>query len=164
MEILYWWIWHSTLKSLENISTPKWKVCFRNSKLVNLKSMWHQHDFSEAKIIIRWTWFLVIITTHSDPETGDLHIAPNNTGSVPVDNVSLFHFFASILIYYVVFQFFSVIFPERFRKILQREKNKNILNLLSCGALSSQPSSRDAIKGLASLYVLIHEMKDEFWH
>ena len=34
--------------------------------------------------------------------------------------------------------------------------------LLSCGALSSRPSSRDAIKGLASLYVLIHEMKDEF--
>jgi hypothetical protein len=105
---------------------------------------------------------LAIITTHSDPESGDLHIAPNNTGAVPVNNVSLFRFLAPIIIYYVVFQLFSVIFPEHFHKILQREKNKNILNLLSCGMLSSRPSSRDAIKGIASLYVLIHEMKDEF--
>lgn len=48
-------------------------------------------------ISIRWTQFLVIISTHSDPRTGDLHIAPGNTGSVPVDDVSFFHFFVIIL-------------------------------------------------------------------
>jgi hypothetical protein len=45
--------------------------------------------------------------------------------------------------------------------MLQRqEKNKNILNLLSCGALSSLPSSRDAVKDLASEYILMHDMND----
>ena len=38
--------------------------------------------------LFRWSQFLVVITTHSDPRTGDLHIAPGNTGSVPVNEVS----------------------------------------------------------------------------
>jgi len=38
----------------------------------------------------RWSRFLVVITMHSDPHTGDLHIAPNNTGSVPVNEVSFY--------------------------------------------------------------------------
>lgn len=44
-------------------------------------------------ILFRWTRFLVVITSHSDPNTGDLHIAPNNTGSVPIDEVSFFSSF-----------------------------------------------------------------------
>jgi hypothetical protein len=43
----------------------------------------------------RWSQFLVIITTHSDPYTEDLHIALNNTGSAPVNKVS---FYFSILV------------------------------------------------------------------
>ncbi|KIK03069.1 hypothetical protein K443DRAFT_131586 [Laccaria amethystina LaAM-08-1] len=90
------------------------------------------HEFEEGQFK-DWSRFLVIITTHSDPDTGFLHIAPGNTGSVPANEL------------------FAFIFQERFRNILQRqEKNKNILNLLSCGALSSLPSSRDAVKDLAS--------------
>ena len=49
--------------------------------------------FLALNISIRWTWFLVVISTHSDPHTGDLHIATGNTGSVPVDDVSLFFTF-----------------------------------------------------------------------
>ena len=50
--------------------------------------------FLALNISIRWTQFLVVISTptHSDPCTGDLHIALGNTGSVPVDNISFFHF------------------------------------------------------------------------
>jgi hypothetical protein len=49
--------------------------------------------FSILMFSFRWSRFLVIITTHSDPETGYLHIAPNNTGSVPVNEVSIFIYF-----------------------------------------------------------------------
>ena len=48
--------------------------------------------FLALNISIRWTQFLVVITTHSDPRTGDLHIAPGNTGSVPANEVSLLTF------------------------------------------------------------------------
>jgi len=44
--------------------------------------------FSILKSLFRWNQFLVVITTHSIPRTGDLHIAPNNTGSVPVNEVN----------------------------------------------------------------------------
>ena len=53
--------------------------------------------FLVLSISITWTRFLVVISTHSDPCTGDLHIAPGNTGSVPVDEVSLITFFVIIL-------------------------------------------------------------------
>ena len=53
--------------------------------------------FLELNISIRWTRFLVVISTHSDPCTGDLHIALGNTGSVPVDEVSFLSFFVIIL-------------------------------------------------------------------
>ena len=108
--------------------------------------------FLELNISIRWTRFLVVISTHSDPRTGDLHIAPGNTGSVPVDEVSFLSFFVIILNFWTLFQLFQVIFPERFHKILQRDK-KNILNLLACGALSSRPKSREDVKNIASKYV-----------
>ena len=50
--------------------------------------------FLTLNFSFRWSQFLVIITTHSDPHTGDLHIAPNNTGSIPVNEVSFpFSFF-----------------------------------------------------------------------
>jgi len=54
--------------------------------------------FSILKSLFRWNRFLVVITTHSDPRTGDLHIAPNNTGSVPVNEVNfLFNHYYKIL-------------------------------------------------------------------
>lgn len=53
--------------------------------------------FLALNISIRWTRFLVVISTHSDPRTGDLHIAPGNTGSVPVDEVSFLTFYVIIL-------------------------------------------------------------------
>ena len=49
--------------------------------------------FLILKFSFSWTRFLVVITTHSDPRTGDLHIAPNNTGSVPVNEVSFLFLF-----------------------------------------------------------------------
>lgn len=39
---------------------------------------------------LRWSQFMVIITTHSDPTTGNLHMGPNNVGSVPVQDVASF--------------------------------------------------------------------------
>ena len=93
---------------------------------------------------------MVVITTHSDLNTGDLHIAPNNTGSVPADEVSFYPFLlwdCSKLL-----PALRVIFPERFCNILQRDK-ENILNLLSFGALSSRPESREAVKTFASKYI-----------
>ena len=38
-------------------------------------------------VLLRWTQFMVFITTHSDPDTGYLHIAPKNGASVPVQEV-----------------------------------------------------------------------------
>ena len=49
--------------------------------------------FLRLKFLFRWSRFLVVITTHSDPRTGDLHIAPNNTGSVLVNEVSYLFLF-----------------------------------------------------------------------
>lgn len=43
-------------------------------------------------VLLRWTQFMVFITTHSDPGTGYLHIMPKNGGSVPVQEVNLFFF------------------------------------------------------------------------
>ena len=43
--------------------------------------------FPIMRIIFRCTQFFVMITTHSDPTTGYLHLGPNNVGSVPVDEV-----------------------------------------------------------------------------
>lgn len=36
---------------------------------------------------------MILITTHSDPTTGYLHIGPNNVGSVPVNEVEYFILF-----------------------------------------------------------------------
>ena len=49
--------------------------------------------FLALNISISWTQFLVVISMHSDPCTGDLHIAPGNTGSVPPHDVSFLTFF-----------------------------------------------------------------------
>jgi nickel-dependent lactate racemase len=50
----------------------------------------------------------------------------------------------------------QVIFPERFDNLLKRgKKNKNILNLLACGALSSRPQSKEDLKKIASKYVFL---------
>jgi hypothetical protein len=48
--------------------------------------------FLTLNISISWTRFLVVISTHSDPRTGDLHIAPGNTRSVPPAEVSFLTF------------------------------------------------------------------------
>ncbi|KAF8797533.1 hypothetical protein BYT27DRAFT_7323634, partial [Phlegmacium glaucopus] len=89
-------------------------------------------DFEEGDYK-EWTRFLVIITTHCDPCTGDLHIAPGNTGSAPAHEL------------------LQIIFPERFQNILKKnKKNKNILNLLACGALSTRPQSKEDLKKIAS--------------
>jgi hypothetical protein len=47
------------------------------------------------------------------------------------------------------FQILDVIFTDRFQSILQRGGNKNILSLLSCGALSSHVDSRNIVKDFA---------------
>lgn len=44
------------------------------------------------------------------------------------------------------FQILDVIFTDRFQSILRRGENKNILSLLSCGALSSHVDSRNIVK------------------
>jgi len=50
----------------------------------------------------------------------------------------------------------EIIFPERFQNILKKnKKNKNILNLLACGALSSRPQSKEDLKKIASEYVFL---------
>jgi len=48
----------------------------------------------------------------------------------------------------------DVIFTERFHTILKRG-DRNILNLLSCGALANWDDPRNAIKKFASQYVLL---------
>ena len=58
--------------------------------------------------LFRWNQFLVVITTHSDPCTGDLHIAPDNAGAVPVNEVSdlfLFYFY----FYFYISEFLNFI-------------------------------------------------------
>lgn len=94
----------------------------------NLDTMLESFETGDFK---EWTRFLVVITTHSDPETGYLHIAPGHTASAPVDEL------------------FNFMFPERFHNILKRSPT-NILSLLSCGALSNQPESREMIKQISS--------------
>ena len=50
------------------------------------------------------------------------------------------------------FQLFDVIFNERFQAILRRGQ-KNILNLMSCGALPNDEGSKMAIKSFSRLCV-----------
>ena len=50
----------------------------------------------------------------------------------------------------------QVIFPERFNNLLKRDKkNKNILNLLACGALSSHPQSKEDLKQIVSKCIFL---------
>ena len=111
-------------------------------------------------ILISWTHFLVVITTHAEPQTGFLHTAPGNTGSVSVEEVSFnsFSIHWIILIYQFLFQLFNFIFLPRFHDILKRSPT-NILMLLACGALSAQPASRKMIKEISSTCVHI-----SLWH
>ena len=44
-------------------------------------------------VLLRCTQFMVFIMTHSDPDTGFLHIAPNNGASVPAQEVYHIIFF-----------------------------------------------------------------------
>jgi len=48
--------------------------------------------FPIMRISFRCTQFFVVITTHSDPTTGYLHLGPNNVGSVPVEEVAFCNF------------------------------------------------------------------------
>jgi len=43
-----------------------------------------------SPFFFRWTQFLIIMSSHSDPTTGDIHTGPNNVASVPVIDVSFF--------------------------------------------------------------------------
>jgi hypothetical protein len=47
----------------------------------------------------------------------------------------------------------DVILTERFKSLLQRSES-NLLSLLSCGALSSSPESRNTIQKIADQYVI----------
>jgi len=99
MEILYSSTWNSISKIKPIILRPNWTTCSMSLKMVCSKSMSYLTYFSEANILIRWSRFLVVITTHSDPNTGDLHIAPDCAGAAAVDQVRLFCFLEAILIY-----------------------------------------------------------------
>jgi len=77
MEILYSSTWNSISKIKSIILRPNWTTCSMSLKMVFSKSISYLTYFSEANISIRWSRFLVVITTHSDPNTGDLHIAPD---------------------------------------------------------------------------------------
>lgn len=61
-------------------------------------------------------------------------------------------FYLFILNFRVSFQILDMIFTDRFQSILCRG-SKNILSLLSCGALSSYDESRASVKGFADRYV-----------
>ncbi|KIM40990.1 hypothetical protein M413DRAFT_28089 [Hebeloma cylindrosporum] len=88
--------------------------------------------FDETGEFWEWSQFMVIVTTHSDPTNGFLHIGPNNVGSVPVQEM------------------LEAIFTDRFQTVLCKSK-KNVLSLISCGALSSYTESRDQIKTFVDL-------------
>jgi hypothetical protein len=50
-------------------------------------SMFHS---KYSSFFFRWTQFLIIISSHSDPTTGDLYIGLDNVTTIPVIDVSLF--------------------------------------------------------------------------
>ena len=86
-------IWCSTLMINKMTLNPNWIPCFRILKRVTIKSTINFYlIFLALNISIRWTQ-----SFHSDLCTGDLHIAPGNTGPVPAAEVSFLTFFMIIL-------------------------------------------------------------------
>ncbi|KAF8950171.1 hypothetical protein BDZ97DRAFT_1934474 [Flammula alnicola] len=71
--------------------------------------------------------FLVFFTDHSSPDTGDLHIVPDNQGASTVKEL------------------FGIIFQDRFPAILGRSTD-SVMVLLSCGGIVGQPESLSHLK------------------
>ncbi|KAF8800473.1 hypothetical protein BYT27DRAFT_7117398 [Phlegmacium glaucopus] len=97
-----------------------------------LNTMLDRFEFGDLKEPYDpWCRFLIFITSHSDPNTGYIHIGPNNIGSVPIEEL------------------LNVVFSTCFQNIL-RCSDSNILSLLSCGALSTREDSKGAVKEFAN--------------
>jgi len=82
----------------------------------NLNNMIDRFDGGDLK---EWTQFLIVITTHSDPRTGDLHIAPDNAGSVPVNEVSNIFLLYFILLILLISKFQSRSFTLCFQNVFK---------------------------------------------
>ncbi|KAF8800814.1 hypothetical protein BYT27DRAFT_7116607, partial [Phlegmacium glaucopus] len=93
-----------------------------------LNTMLDRFKFGDLK---EWCCFLIFITSHSHPNTGYIHMGPNNIGLVPIEEL------------------LNVVFSTHFQNIL-RCSNSNILSLLSCGALSTRKDSKGAVKEFAN--------------
>jgi hypothetical protein len=103
--------------------------------------------FLALNILIRWTRFLVVISTHSDPRTGDLHIAPGNTGSAPANQVRFFIFCD----YYKILNSIPAVasyFPRALPQVIKekREEQKPPQSICLWGALKSSQIQRGCEK------------------
>jgi hypothetical protein len=117
--------------------------------------------FLILKFLFRWSQFLVVITTHSDPRTGDLHIAPENTGSVPVNEVS------DLFLFYLFFKYLNSILDLQcyvsktfLQYITERQEEHPQFTILWCTIKSEgvQESSHEIRFSVSSQLVIYNKL------
>ncbi|KAJ3546321.1 hypothetical protein NMY22_g2097 [Coprinellus aureogranulatus] len=81
----------------------------------------------------RCSRFIVSLTTHSDPERGDVHVVANNLGAIPVD------------------QLLELLIPAELQEILQRggEPCHNLFFFFVCGAVVNLDEPRALIRSFS---------------
>lgn len=77
---------------------------------------------------------MVFVTTHSDPDSGDLHVEPDNTSSSNIESVSPIFIIVSQqqCLFYSITQCLPIILGGNFSEFVQ-QATSSVLVLLTCG-------------------------------
>lgn len=77
---------------------------------------------------------MVFLTTHSDPDSGDLHVEPDNKSSSNIESVSPIFVIVSQLqcLFYSISQSLSIILGGNLSEFIQ-QATSSVLVLLTCG-------------------------------
>ncbi|KJA15890.1 hypothetical protein HYPSUDRAFT_1066647 [Hypholoma sublateritium FD-334 SS-4] len=95
-------------------------------------------EFKPGQRLERFRKFCIFVSTHSDPSTGDLHLGPEpRHGAAPIKDV------------------LEIMFPPAFQKLLQVHE-KNLLNIMACGAVANVTESNQAIQEFSTKKLFTH--------
>jgi hypothetical protein len=98
---------------------------------------------------------LVFLSTHSNPESGDLHIEQGGGLTVP----EVIHYFHSNMFMRLLCSFFSVIFGAELPALAK--STQSLLILLTCGGVYSNIAPFGSIRDFAQM--LVHHQLRMSW-
>ena len=113
----------------------------------------------------RFRRFCVFITSHSDPTSGDLHIAPKKKYAAPINKVYITTSFKFHVRYRLrdcvwTLQLWDIFFPPKFCTLLKEGSRTNLLSIMACGAVSTVVHSRNAIQKFANEWAFLWILYD----